>query len=216
MDNHRAALWCWLQDLGADEGVGLLHVDQHYDTLWDGMQAWLDSIGSQCINEMSVHDYLNLTFAPPNCSPSPVFRWDNYLAIFLEKYPARIGPLIMATHYAGTPPKIKRSYREPVPEEIPHNLESWMDRGTDGRRWVINVDLDYFFFSDGDDQRREMFSQAYIESLFGTIREAYEDNRIASLTICLTPGDLTGGGWTGAEALCARVCAILGLPFSLP
>jgi len=217
MDNHRAALWCWLQNLKADEEVGLLHIDQHYDTLWDGMDAWMNSIGSQSIDGMSIQDYLNLTFAPPNSSPSPVFRWDNYLAIFLEKYADRVGPLIMATHGAGTPPKIERSCLEPVPEEIPLNLEYWIDSwSSDRRRWIINVDLDYFFFSDGDNQRREMFSQAYLEALFGTIRKVYARDFIASLTICLTPGELTGGGWAGAEALCEKVCAILDLPFRLP
>lgn len=32
MDNHRAALWCWLQHITPGERLSLLHIDCHTDT----------------------------------------------------------------------------------------------------------------------------------------------------------------------------------------
>lgn len=220
MDNHRAALWCWMQDISADENVGLLHIDQHYDTRWAGMEDWLKSLRRVNLARLSIGDYLAHSYVPPGGGGAqiPVFTWDNYLSIFLKKYGRRIVSRILATHRDGDPPKVRRRFMEPRPDELTRHLMGWMEARDEARRWILNIDLDYFFFSaknDGD-QRRELFSQGYLEALFGAIREVYASGQIVSLTLCLTPGDLTGGGWSGAEALCERICKILELPFSLP
>lgn len=44
MDNHRAALWCWLQHIDPKQRYSLFHVDQHYDTLASRMTTWLDNL----------------------------------------------------------------------------------------------------------------------------------------------------------------------------
>lgn len=44
MDNHRAALWCWLQHIDPKQPYSLFHMDQHYDTLASRMTTWLDNL----------------------------------------------------------------------------------------------------------------------------------------------------------------------------
>ncbi len=33
MDNHVAALWCWLQEIEIKTKYNILHIDAHYDTM---------------------------------------------------------------------------------------------------------------------------------------------------------------------------------------
>lgn len=42
MDNHRCALWCWLQEIPGEDRLSVFHVDAHYDLAWDWCPAALD------------------------------------------------------------------------------------------------------------------------------------------------------------------------------
>ena len=44
MDNHRAALWCWLQELDLSKPHSLIHIDRHTDTLQSQMDQWLENL----------------------------------------------------------------------------------------------------------------------------------------------------------------------------
>lgn len=210
MDNHRAAMWCWLREVEDAEVVGLLHIDEHYDTLYSRMPEWLSNLPE--LRGMSIGDYLGLTYRVGR-DVLPVIQWDNYLSIFLERYPDQVGRFVFATLDVGDKPKLDDALH-PRPWSLPSNLADWL-QDTD-LRWIVNVDLDFFFCGDEHGNRRLMFSDEYIEAVFHTIRAHREAGRVACLTLCLTPDEDYTGGWAQAEALCARACNILGVPFSLP
>lgn len=209
MDNHRAALWCWLQQIDRTETVDLLHIDQHYDTLYSRIDEWKSALPS--LWDMPIDDYLALDYAS-DFGKSPLIRWDNYLSLFLESYSENVCECVFATHRDGDLPKCK-SMRQVEVWDLPGNIEYWLTQGQ--RRWVVNVDLDYFF-CDQEDKRKTMVSDEYIESLFRAIKRRLDAGGIAALTLCLTPDEEYTGGWKQAEQMCKKACSFLGLDFELP
>ncbi|MBG6311023.1 UPF0489 family protein [Pseudomonas aeruginosa] len=209
MDNHRAAMWCWLQEVRADETVFLLHIDEHFDTLNSRMEVWRRHLPE--LRGLSIDQYLALTF-PDGDRTFPLIQWDNYLSLFLERYRQQLRRAIFITHNIGDRPQFEGALH-PRPEDVPSNLGFYLNHP---ERVIVNVDLDYFFCDDDQDQRRLMFSDDYISAVFRSIRAHMDTGNVACLTLCLTPDEDYTGGWDQAEALCARACAILGIEFVLP
>lgn len=210
MDNHRAAMWCWLREVDAHEVVALLHIDEHYDTLRSRMPEWIANLPE--LRGLSIDKYLGLTFSAGR-DVLPLIQWDNYLSIYLERYPDQVERSVWATHDVGDKPDLHDALH-PRPWSFPGNLTYYL-QGTD-RRWIVNVDLDYFFCADEHGNQQSMFSDEYIFALFEAVRVHRDAGRVACLTLCLTPDEGYTGGWDAAEALCARVCKILNIPFALP
>jgi hypothetical protein len=210
MDNHRAALWCWLQEMQAHDSVGLMHIDEHYDTLRQNIQAEIQHLPE--LRSLSVHDYLALTINLDGRS-TPLIRWDNYLSLFLERYGEKVVRSVFATHEVGDRP-VHHDARYPKPQDVPENIDFWMQSIPD--QWLVNVDLDYFFFRDHEGSRKPMFSDQYVKTVFEAIAGMQRAGRIKCLTICLSPDKDCSGGWPQAEQLCSTACQILGLQFSLP
>lgn len=209
MDNHRAAMWCWLQEVASDENVLLLHIDEHFDALYSRMKQWRRHMPE--LRGLSIEQYLALTY-PAETFTLPLIQWDNYLSLFLEGYGQQVCRAVFITHNAGDKPRFDGALH-PRPEEVPGNIGFYLDHP---ERAIVNVDLDYFFCNDDQGQRRLMFSDDYISAVFRSIRTHMNAGRVACLTLCLTPDEGYTGGWAQAEALCARVCAILGIAFELP
>lgn len=209
MDNHRAALWCWLREIGVNEDVALIHIDEHYDTLYSRIDEWLALLPD--LRTLSIDEYLAFDYLVEGFR-IPVIRWDNYLSIFLERYSHQVVGALFATHGEGDEPRSVELLQCEA-RNLPSNLAYHMDRHA--QRLIVNVDLDYFFCDDENDERKLMFSEEYITSIFYTLRTQLEAGRITCLTLCLTPDESYTGGWAQAEALCARACEILGVPFAL-
>jgi hypothetical protein len=212
MDNHRAAMWCWVQELDREQHVNIFHIDEHYDTLYSQMEEWLEALPH--IETLTINEYLEQDYLPPG-SPirAPIVRWDNYLSLFLEHYRDQVGTFYCITHRVGDRPKWE-GVLELAADRVPANIKSVIGEAEDDK-WIVNVDLDYFFCNQAG-VRRPMFSDGYVETIFAEIRECHEEGRIACLTLCLTPDEGYTGGWKHAEALCKQVCRILGVDFSLP
>lgn len=209
MDNHRAAMWCWLQELTATDVVGLLHIDEHYDTLYANIDAEIAALPA--LGNTSIQDYLNLTIEGEE-GHYPLIRWDNYLSLFLELYGNQIHTAIFVTHNVGDKPKHRNvQFRESV--HLPGNLAFWMTSYPG--KWIINVDLDYFF-CDQEGTRKPLFSDSYVATLFRRIRFLQQTGRVQCLTICLSPDEGYAGSWHQAEELCQFICQIADLKFCLP
>jgi hypothetical protein len=209
MDNHRAAMWCWLQDVPHCTPVRLLHIDEHYDTLYSRMGEWLAALPA--LSNLTIEKYLALEYQT-EFGPVPLVRWDTYLSIFLERYGGQVREAIFATQGVGDKPRFSNA-TYPPPNELPENIAYWLAQGEE--QWIVNIDLDYFFCNQNGTRKR-MYSNDYINAIFVAIRDARAAGRVASLTICLTPDEGYTGGWPQAEALCAEACEILGVTFSLP
>lgn len=210
MDNHRAAAWCWLKELEDNEVINIFHIDEHYDMLMSQMDQWLGQLPD--LRGMSIKDYLSIDYPIPG-SRAPIVRWDNYLSIFMERYGDHVDRFFAATHGIGDCPE-KFGVTKVQPQHLLGNLA--YELANPGRRWIVNIDLDYLYCGDQMADRKPMFSAGYIRSLFETVRVNNEAGRIAAVTICLTPDKEFTGGWRAAEQMCERACKILQVPFKLP
>jgi hypothetical protein len=208
MDNHRAALWCWMQHLKKTEIYNLIHIDCHYDTLYSNIDEWLHHVPA--LNEISISDYLDHTFRDDSASgvKSLLFMYDNYLSIFLEKYKDMLSDCIFATHEQGDVPKKGRLIK---PWDLSGNLKFWLSESEN--KWICNLDLDYFFYPDNFESYNFFFSDSYVKQICASIKVMLEKEKIQVLTISLSPECC--GGWPNSEAMLDTVCQELGIDFQL-
>ncbi len=213
MDNHRAAWWCWLRHFNAGEPFNLFHIDRHTDTLTSNLSLWLQHLPAQ-MRGVPLHRYLGFQ-AVVNGVQCPVIRWDNYLSLFLAQEQHALRSLYMATHHDGDDPNVpKGSWRDVDVHDLPENFGYSLEHG---EKWIVNIDLDYFFCTMPDGVNRRFLSEEFVRSICDALRNHLDTGRIKVLTICLTPDD--GGfcgGWAEAEALCAEICGHLNVAFRLP
>ena len=211
MDNHRAAMWCWLQHVDPHKEHSLFHLDRHYDTLQSRLDEWLGHLPRSW--NITIDDYLNHSYVPNGFDGKPVkiFNWGNYLSIYLACFGKSVKRAVFATHDDGDKP----NYDGPLHVQcwdIPDNLSFWLD--TKDKPWIMNVDLDYFFWH--GDEPQLMVSDAYLQKCFSEVRAKLEDGTIAVLTIATTPDDGLTGGWTPSSELAEKVLGILGIEFKVP
>ena len=206
MDNHRAALWCWLQHIDQSKKYNIFHIDRHSDTQYSRIEGWKDNLPN--LKNISINEYLSTTYKSAN-GIYPLFSWDNYLSLFLEVYGHIIDECYFSTHLRGDSPRCQNVRNIDV-WEIPNNLEFWISESKN--KWIVNVDLDYFFCKQGESEI-VMLSDDYINSVFSAILKKIQDASIIVLTFCLSP-DCTGG-WAASEKLCEKIRKILNLDFHL-
>lgn len=175
MDNHRAALWCWLQEINLKKPHSILHIDQHTDTLQSNMGTWKKYIPKNWT--LSIFEYLERKYKLSN-DTFPLFRWDNYLSLYFEEFQNSVKTCRFAT-YEGDKPNFANVINSGI-EEIPQNLDYWLDE--ENGPWIINIDLDYFF-SQYDDSAIRMVSPEYLESIFSILKEKLDAGTVKVITI---------------------------------
>ena len=209
MDNHRAALWCWFQHFTSDDRVNLIHIDAHSDTLYSKIDKWV----SLCPNlwEISLDEYLAFNDVSAEISRDvPLFSWQNFGSIFLEKYESIIDECIYLTQGKGEKPKAKSLFM-PSLWQLPWNIDCWLG---DQDKWICDIDIDYFFYQSGDNSYHPLFSDEYIEQLFENLKRLIDKDKIIALTIALSPECCNS--WEQAESMCYKICEIMKLDFQLP
>ncbi len=205
MDNHRAALWCWIESLKGDEELNLFHVDRHFDALFSPQDY--AHFPHDTFEEISIDDYLASGYDNDFFAVTPLFRWDNYLGLFIEKYQQRISNWAFATHGKGSAPHSIR-YAAYEPWEFPASIKDL------NGKWIFNLDLDYFFGRMGDGQMGRLFTDEYVHGWGIALAEGINRGVIKSLTISLSPE--CAAGWDGSEACLKVLLGGLGVDFSLP
>ena len=212
MDNHRAAMWCWLQHIDPKRAHSLLHMDWHTDALQSRLDEWLKycppDIGKLTIEEYLRYDY---EFKEAGFDRAQLFRWDNYLSLYLAQYGDAIDRFHVLTHGDGDVPNHPHTIGDIW--DVPENMSYWL--APNHRPWLVNIDLDYFFWHD-EENPGVMVSDRYLEVCFQQLREKHEDNTVAVTTIALTPDDGITGGWAASEVVAQKVLALLGIDFRLP
>ncbi|MEJ7926713.1 UPF0489 family protein [Sphingobium sp. AN641] len=150
MDNHRAALWCWQQeiDLYATKH-SILHIDRHTDCLGANMGKHFEAAPD--LRGLSIEDYLAAN-VELECLNPPLFRWDNYLSIHLATFGQNVATLRSIDHGDGDDPDYALTMR-PRPDELPENMLYWLRHGCPP--WIVNIDLDYFFSPAASDDGSE-------------------------------------------------------------
>ncbi|CCO23781.1 UPF0489 family protein [Maridesulfovibrio hydrothermalis] len=205
MDNHRAALWCWLECLEKENNLNLFHVDRHYDALFSPQDY--EHFPHDHFENISISEYLACGYDNEFFAVTPLFRWDNYLGLFVEKYRSKIDSWSFATHGKGAAPHAV-SYTAYEPWEFPVAI------GELSGNWIFNLDLDYYFGRMGSGQMGRLFTDEYIRDWGSSLRKSLDDGVIKVLTISMSP-ECTGG-WDGAERALSVLTGGLGIEFTLP
>jgi hypothetical protein len=205
MDNHRAALWCWLQHVKSSQKYNLLHIDRHSDTQYTRVDSWKQTLPD--LRDLSIDEYLWREHQNPDWTPAPIISCANYLSIFLELLPEQVDYCIFATHGRGERPRW-----ECQSELYFDRLLDTVDSISGREKAIVNIDLDYFFSR--EKAKYVMFSDEFIKRIFAAVQNKISSQSIAVVTIALSPEWC--GGWKSAESLFCLISDIMGLAFSLP
>jgi len=208
MDNHRAALWCWLQEVDLERPHSLFHIDRHSDALSSRLDEWLQNLPPW---SATLEDYLSHSYTS-DCGSLPVIRWDNYLSIYLAEFGENIDKFQFSTHGDGDDPQHPHVLKPKV-WDLPANMEYWLDQSDSP--WIMNIDIDYFFWGCMDESGR-MLADDYLDTAFSPVRRAIENGAIAVTTVCLTPDLPYTPGWTDSERVAEKLLSVLGFDFRLP
>lgn len=202
MDNHRAALWCWQQHLDLySDPHSLIHIDRHYDALGSNLRKHVQVMPD--LRGLSITDYLGARVKLGD--QFPLFRWDNYLSLYLAAICPKLQTFRCLTRHDGDKPLFE-GMMEPEPQDLPQNFDYLLERG----RWIVNIDLDYFFCaSAADDRFTLMYSDAYLKEVFEGLRRAIDLGDVAVVTLCLTPSNFTAG-WEACIKLSKKIFRAIG------
>jgi hypothetical protein len=208
MDNHLAASWCWLQKLNITQQYNYLHIDRHYDLLDSQTDWWVSSLQEQSVNlkKISIQDLLQLKYHQemnPNWESFPIFRWDNYLTIFNRLYPTIFISSQFATQKDGD--EIDGYEINHVDSwDLHQNLSYWLMKNP-LQKWVVNLDIDYFF-SDYDEKHYfQLFSDEFIIRIANEIKKSMKNIKV--LTVALSPEMC--GGWKNSLRVCKLITDVL-------
>lgn len=192
MDNHRLALWCWFQAMKKGQRYNLFHIDAHPDMSESALPYFFHDLWS-----MSLDDYRTAWQADINM---PLFRWDNYIEIFLRKYPGQVGHTISATHHLGSDKVLAEDVK-------PYDLVKRMneifgeEKYVNELPWVVNLDLDYFFSA--APEKVEIFGGEFVSVLAGALKKGMDNGMVEVLTVSLSPECC--GSWGKAEGFLKKV-----------
>jgi len=188
MDNHRLALWCWFQKIDKTKRYNLIHIDAHPDMSESALKYFKHDLWA-----MSLEEYREAWQKDINM---PLFRWDNYIEVFLRKYPELVGKTVSATHHLGSSKELSEEVRA-------YDLVKYLNGVFSGERyvnelpWIVNLDLDYFFSA--APEKIQLFGDEFIEGVHHAIRLGLESGMIEVLTISLSPECC--GSWEKAESM---------------
>ena len=196
MDNHRDAAWCWMQKCMEDEKYNFLHIDRHYDVSECFVNEDLEPIIGN--PQMLFEDYSNLKrITRPDFK---LIRWDNYIRIAYELYPDWFYTNIFLTHGRGSLVNDEGHELMEIHEINPlfllfalnQNLvEKWsghLNDDNEGLKWIVNLDLDFFFCEDYDHVR--FFSDEFIRKAARILQNGMDN--IQCLSIAISPDCLAG------------------------
>lgn len=195
MDNHKSALWCWMQMCNPNEQYNFMHIDKHYDMLDCYKSADLVKL----YPTMSFDEY---------CSAErddgyKLMRWDNFIRAGFEKFPQWFNSAIFVTQKVGdigTWRKNKLRFQEECPMDMNWVVGQYIEETSEGlsgitdgcadKKWIVSFDLDVFFSS--CDDKVLIFSDEYIRLIARKLQRAMSNIQV--LTIAISPDCLPGVG----------------------
>ncbi len=188
MDNHRLALWCWFQEMKKGERYNLFHIDAHPDLSESALKNFNHDLWT-----LSLDDYRSCWQSDIN---TPLFRWDNYIQVFLQKYPELVGVTVSATHQVGSSQKLSEEVKAFDLVKFSHSVFS-EEKYINDLPWIVNLDLDYFFSA--QPEKMQLFSDEFVESIAKSLWQGLDSGMIKVLTIALSPECC--GSWEKAEKM---------------
>jgi hypothetical protein len=205
MDNHKAALWCWLQHWSPDSTLGLIHIDMHND-LCDDIPVDTCSLLYEAAR-LPIGSFLD-----HKASHSASLRWDNYIYPFLHLSHNSAIDVVFCTHELSSIDEDDPVTHRIQTADLPVQLKCAFGSSSK-HNWIVNLDLDYFFYNT-DSGKEWLHSPTYRSQVFSELAQGLADERVACLTVALSPECCDG--WGNAETIAGEVSYALDLDFSLP
>lgn len=192
MDNHRCALWCWLQEVSTVETYSLIHLDFH----WDAAAGNAD-----CLEVLtSFDDYLARTTGDVRFE---AVMYDNYIQPMPVLRP-NARDLFMLVH---------ENEKHGQWDGDGFSGDVCMHKCLDGLYYlnkfqpsgkvIVNLDLDYFFVGS-----RAIFTEDWVTSVVGGLWQRHPD---AIWTVAWSPEFC--GGWEAVGSLSDLIFSAIGVPF---
>lgn len=208
-DNHLTATWCWLQKIDTNKKYNFFHIDRHYDLLLkpNVIQSEVISKGINLQN-ISFSEYEDLKFEHIGGRTTPIFRFDNYIGNLITIYPNLIDKAFFATHKDGSVIKDFITYEVEICE-LTSNISYWINNINENK-WILNLDIDYFFNKDRDSYQ-QILTDEYIILLCNEIIKCL--NNIEVVTIALSPEFC--GGWDKTLRIANIISDRLNLDFKI-
>lgn len=212
MDNHLAAAYCWLWELDKKEKLNFFHIDQHPDlwknTSFESYAKIKDSIW------ISLHEFLSMSYLKLGGRKEQSFNYANYILQIQNLFPNWFKKCCFACPDDVSDETLIIKYQFDYIQllgSINDAIEGFFEFKEDkNNRWIINIDLDYFFYHNAF----QMLSYEYISSFCNELRSALEKSeKIAVITIALSPECC--GGWDKVIPVANFVAKELGLDFKL-
>lgn len=205
MDNHRLALWSWLNFIDLRKKYNLMHIDAHPDLSENGLECWKQEL--RPIHDLSLDEYRTVIQKDINI---PLFRWDNYIQFFLKYYANNILETYSFTHKLGSTAKLRNDFSD---IHLLKECESIFNQSkfVNDSKWIVNLDLDFFFTS--QPHKLVMYSDEYLNCLCKSIRQGLDNKSIEILTIAFSPECC--GSWENAEAIFEKINQFLKLEIKI-
>lgn len=205
MDNHRAALWCWVNELNTTPKIKLsmLHIDNHPDMSPAGLHC-------TCANKidfdnLTLNGYLRLKHSLNEKhsfgeADEQVFSYQNFLRYFVQKYPNVIDPtdVFITQHHWEKKPNIdtklklfwskytydteKSSDCSQLAKRLYKDDLIKLFEEDQHSRWIVDLDFDYFY-----NEKSGKLNIKLAEEVIRHIKGWYDKDKILSLTVAWSP-----------------------------
>lgn len=232
MDNHRSALWCWLNEIrNKSEKIKLVHIDNHADMSPKGLHCTCAK--NIKFDGLILKDYLEYRHNCQQYGSNFIFSYENFLRFFVQSYPNNINPtevFITLNHWKHKPdtdPAIiqnlkkylsttkedsdcsqlaNRLYRSDLFKLFKENTHF---------KWIVDLDFDYFY-----NESTNVLNIKLAEEIFTSIKSWYDKSMIIAFTVAWSPEFLVNrkietieDGLEKAKDLNTLFCEIFNLDF---
>jgi hypothetical protein len=204
MDNHNAAMWCWLQKIDTNKKHSLIHIDRHHDTRDNHIDIWINRIENNIkeIGELTINEYLELSYSDPNFNyKTEIMQWDTYFPIFHKLFGFNCVEIYhFFTHDENVISDILKPHTKEYPmENMILEIKNIISHTPLNNGIILNIDLDYFYREkDDSNDTFKCFTDKEINDLIDIIKDNIK-TKITVLTIALSPEFC--GGWQGAKKI---------------
>ena len=208
MDNHLCAIWCWEQKINPELKYGLFHIDRHYDLLYNLSDDFLVQNRGR-ISGNNFNEFLLCV----DIDTARKLRYDNYIDAFCRLHPNLITYVYYVTHEDGNN-EINTSLEhiekhKPSLWDLPTNISYWINDCREVDRWILNLDIDFFFQDIGfGNAECQFLTNKYISRVCQEIKVSYP--KIDVITIALSPEFC--GGWGNAFHVIKQINRELEIP----